>query len=187
MIMVGDRGMITIGADQGVDRSSAACPGSPACAPRRSPLAADDGPLQMSLFDTQDLAEISHPDYPGERLVACRNPALAQQRARKRDSLLAATETLLDTLTARVSPGQTAPAPPRSASPSAKYSTSTRWPSTSPSTSPTTHLTYTRNQANIDAEAALDGIYVIRTPLPADRTGQPRRRRSLQSTVACGT
>jgi hypothetical protein len=48
-------------------------------------LAAEQGPLQMSLFDTQDLAEISHPDYPGERLIACRNPALAAERARKRN------------------------------------------------------------------------------------------------------
>ena len=46
----------------------------------------------MSLFDEQDLAEISHPDYPGERLIACRNPALAAERARKRGELLAATE-----------------------------------------------------------------------------------------------
>ncbi len=46
----------------------------------------------MSLFDTQDLAEISHPDYPGERLIACRNPALAAERARKRAELLAATD-----------------------------------------------------------------------------------------------
>jgi hypothetical protein len=58
-------------------------------------LMADGGPLQMSLFDQQDLAEISHPDYPGERLVACRNPALAADRARKREELLAATERLL--------------------------------------------------------------------------------------------
>src|SRR6202023_1736053 len=46
-------------------------------APAIAKLARDDGPLQMSLFDTQDLAEIAHPDYPGERLIACRNPALA--------------------------------------------------------------------------------------------------------------
>src|SRR5262249_36711156 len=54
-------------------------------APQTAARAADDGPLQMSLFDQQDLAEISHPDYPDERLVACRNPALADQRAHKRD------------------------------------------------------------------------------------------------------
>ena len=53
-------------------------------APAIAALAADDGPLQMSLFDEQNLAEITHPDYPGERLVACRNPLLAAERARKR-------------------------------------------------------------------------------------------------------
>ena len=63
---------------------------------------ADDGPLQLSLFDEQDLAEITSPDFPGERLVACRNPVLADDRARKREDLLAATEKLLAPVTARV-------------------------------------------------------------------------------------
>ena len=72
-------------------------------APAIAKLAADDGPLQMSLFDTQDLAEISHPDYPGERLIACRNPALAAERARKRAELLAATDKLLAGIADRVS------------------------------------------------------------------------------------
>ena len=58
-------------------------------------LMADGGPLQMSLFDEQDLAEITSPDYPGERLIACRNPILAADRARTREDLLAATEKLL--------------------------------------------------------------------------------------------
>ena len=56
----------------------------------------DDGPLQMSLFDEQNLAEITHPDYPGERLVCCHNPALAASRALTREELLAATEADLD-------------------------------------------------------------------------------------------
>ena len=56
---------------------------------------ADDGPLQLSLFDQQDLAEITSDDFPGERLIACRNPVLAADRARTRDELLAATEKLL--------------------------------------------------------------------------------------------
>ena len=57
-------------------------------APQIAVLAADTGPLQMSLFDEQNFAEISHPDYPGERLIACRNPALAELRTRKRSELL---------------------------------------------------------------------------------------------------
>jgi hypothetical protein len=55
-------------------------------------LAADGGPLQLSLFDEKDMAEIASPDYPGERLIVCRNPLLAAERARKREDLLAATE-----------------------------------------------------------------------------------------------
>ena len=80
---------------------------------------ADDGPLQLSLFDQQDLAEITSPDFPGERLIACRNPALAADRARKRDELLAATEKLLAPVIARVQAGGS-PAPDRSASRSAR-------------------------------------------------------------------
>jgi hypothetical protein len=62
-------------------------------APAIKKLMAEDGPLQPSLFDNQDPAEISHPDYPGERLIACRDPLLAAERARKREGLLTATET----------------------------------------------------------------------------------------------
>ena len=57
---------------------------------------ASQGTIQPSLFDERDLAEVESPDYPGERLVVCRNPALAEERARKRTELLAATEKLLD-------------------------------------------------------------------------------------------
>ncbi len=80
---------------------------------------ADGGPLQLSLFDEQDLAEITSPDFPGERLVACRNPVLAADRARKREDLLAATEKLLAPITARVAAGRL-PVPGRSGSRSAK-------------------------------------------------------------------
>ena len=60
----------------------------------------DSGFLQLSLFDRQDLAEISHPDYAGERLIACRNPLLAEERSRKRQELLAATEKRLEQIVA---------------------------------------------------------------------------------------
>ena len=69
---------------------------------------ADDGPLQLSLFDEQDLAEITSGDFPGERLICCRNPVLAEERARKREDLLQATEKLLAPLTARVPAGRLA-------------------------------------------------------------------------------
>jgi len=106
MVMVGDRGMITSARIEALKADNHGW-GWITClrAPQIAKLAADDGPLQMSLFDTHDLAEITHPDYPGERLIACRNPALAQQRAHKRDNLLAATEKLLDPIVARVTCG----------------------------------------------------------------------------------
>ena len=110
LVLVGDRGMITTARitalrelnDGGTDFGWITA----LRAPQIATLAADDGPLQMSLFDTQDLAEITHPDYPGERLIACRNPLLAAERARKRDDLLAATENLLAPIIARVAAGR---------------------------------------------------------------------------------
>ena len=110
MVMVGDRGMITsarIAAlnqlEDGTQRPDAEYGWITALrAPAISKLMADDGPLQLSLFDQQDLAEITSPDFPGERLVACRNPVLAAERARKREDLLAATEKLLAPIAARV-------------------------------------------------------------------------------------
>src|SRR5437867_3897711 len=92
VILVGDRGMLTnariredLQPAEGIDWITALR------APQIQALVAD-GALQLSLFDERDLAEISHPDYPGERLIACRNPLLAADRARKREELLAATE-----------------------------------------------------------------------------------------------
>ena len=96
MVMAGDRGMITsarIEALKELDDQYAWITALRAPAIRK--LMAEDGPLQLSLFDEQDLAEITSPDFPGERLIACRNPVLAEERARKREDLLAATEKLL--------------------------------------------------------------------------------------------
>jgi hypothetical protein len=120
----------------------------------------------MSLFDQQDLAEITHPDYPGERLVACRNPALAELRAHKRRDLLAATEALLDKIAARVQAGTLAGQDTIGVAVGKlvdKYKMAKHF---------TLHIgpdsfTHQRNQARIDAEAALDGIYVIRANVPA--------------------
>ncbi len=96
LVLVGDRGMITSARIAALGQLNDTGAGfgwiTALRAPAIAKLAAADGPLQMSLFDTQDLAEIHHPDYPGERLIACRNPALAHERARKRNELLAATE-----------------------------------------------------------------------------------------------
>lgn len=103
VVLVGDRGMITSARIRedlepaGLDWIT--CLRAPAI----QALAADDGPLQLSLFDERDLAEISAPDlFPGERLIVCRNPRLAAERARKREELLAATERELARIEARV-------------------------------------------------------------------------------------
>ena len=126
MVMVGDRGMITSARiralnqrEDGTQRPDAYRWITALRAPAIRKLMADGGPLQMSLFDEQDLAEITSPDFPGERLVACRNPVLAADRARVREDLLAATEKLLAPLLARVQAGSS-PAPGRSASRSAR-------------------------------------------------------------------
>ena len=167
MVMVGDRGVITtarIEALRELDGSYAWITALRAPAIRK--LAADDGPLQLSLFDEQDLAEITSGDFPGERLVACRNPALADERARKREDLLAATEKLLAPVIARVSAGRLSGAAAigaRVGEVIGKYKMRKHFTVTITDHS----LAVERDQAGIDAEARLDGIYVIRTPVPA--------------------
>jgi hypothetical protein len=141
-------------------------------APAIAKLAREDGPLQLSLFDTQDLAEISHPDYPTERLIACRNPELARLRATKRESMLAATEALLTTITTRIHAGRLAGA---DAICVAVGKVIDRYKMAKHLTYQITDTTLTvaRNQDRITTEAAMDGIYVIRTSVPADRLDAP--------------
>jgi hypothetical protein len=120
----------------------------------------------MSLFDTVNFAEISHPDYPGERLIACRNPALAAERARKRTDLLDATETLLAPIAARVAAARLTGAGAIGEAVGkviGKYKMGKHFHRTITDTT----FTYQRDQDAIDAEAALDGIYLLRTTLPA--------------------
>jgi hypothetical protein len=102
LVMVGDRGMITTARIDALRELGGTGWLTALRAPAIAKLAAEDGPLQLSLFDQQDLVEISHPNYPNERLVACRNPLLASERARKRNALLAATEAALALLGVRV-------------------------------------------------------------------------------------
>src|SRR5712671_1992429 len=128
---------------------------------------AGDGPLQLSLFDEQDLAEITSGDFPGERLIACRNPVLAADRARKRQDLLAATEKLLAPILARVLSGKLTGAGPIGVEVGkviTTYKTARHFAVTITDTT----LTTERRQDQIDAEAALDGFYVLpRSPSPA--------------------
>ena len=174
MVMVGDRGMITSARIQALNQLQdgtaaagplpvdhrAARPGHPQADGRRRPAPA------VSLFDQQDLAEITSGDFPGERLIACRNPVLAADRARTRSELLAATEKLLAPLLARVQAGKLAGAGPIGVEVGkviSTYKTSKHFEVTITDTS----LTIKRRQDRIDAEAALDGFYVLRTPVPA--------------------
>jgi hypothetical protein len=133
---------------------------------------AEGGPLQLSLFDQQDLAEITSPDFPGERLVACRNPVLAADRARKREDLLAATEKLLAPILARVQAGRLAGAGPIGVEVGkviSKYKTGKHFAITITDTT----LGIERRQDQIRDEAALDGSCVLRTPLPASQLDGP--------------
>src|SRR5271169_4887838 len=173
MVMVGDRGMITSARIQALNQlqDGTARPDpygwiTALRAPAIRKLMADDGPLQLSLFDEQDLAEITSPDFPGERLVACRNPVLAADRARKREDLLAATEKLLAPITARVAAGRLRGAGEIGVEVGkviSTYKTAKHFTVTITDTA----LAIERRQDRIDAEAALDGFYVLRTPVPA--------------------
>jgi hypothetical protein len=172
LVMVGDRGMITSARidalKQHTELSWLTCLRAPAIAA----LAADDGPLQMTLFDQQNLAEITHPDYPGERLVACRNPLLAAERTRKRDELLAATEALLAPVVATVATGTLHDAAAIGLKVGKlinKHKMAKHFQLTITDTS----LTITRDTERIAAEQALDGIYVLRTNVPAEQLDTP--------------
>ena len=122
----------------------------------------------MSLFDQVNLVEVAHPHYPAERLVACRNPALATERARKRLALLAATDTELSKVVAAVDAGRLAGAGKigiRVGKVVGRYKMAKHY---------TLDITddrfaFTRDQDHISAEAALDGIYVIRTTIAAEQ------------------
>ena len=167
VVLVGDRGLITsarIAADlapAGLDWITALR------APAIQKLAAAAGPLQLSLFDERDLAEIESPDYPGERLIVCRNPALGAERARKRGELIEATERELEHIQARV---RRARRPLRGADKIGQAVGAVlgrRKVAKHFRITITDHdLRFTRDIAAIAAEAALDGIYVLRTNLP---------------------
>ena len=174
VVIVGDRGMLTsariredLQSEEGVRWITALR------APQIQQLAAD-GNLQLSLFDQQDLAEIQHPAYPGERLIACRNPLLAEERKRKREELLTATEKQLEKIRAATQ-RQRRPLRGKKEIGLAVGKVLGRYKMGK-------HLQLTieedrfdwqRKPASIEREAALDGIYVIRTSVPAsDLTGQ---------------
>jgi hypothetical protein len=166
VVLVGDRGMITqarIDAElrpNGLDWITAL----------RAPAIrglVEGGALQLSLFDERDMAAITTSDYPGERLIVCRNPVLAAERARKREELLAATERDLGRIAARVA-RRRQPLRGRAQIGLAVGAVIDKHKMAKHVTLAITDtsFTFTRNPAQIAAEAALDGLYAVRTSLP---------------------
>lgn len=181
LVLVGDRGMLT----QAQIEKLRAYPGLSWISALRSPAIrnlVEGGFLQMSLFDRKDLAEIHSPDFPGERLVACFNPLLAEERRRKRRDLIVATEKELEKIVREVSR--------RTRSPLGKEEIGKRVGKGIGRYKMGKHFTvtigegtfsYERNEVRIRQEEALDGIYVIRTSEPADRLGAEDTVRSYKN------
>jgi transposase len=182
VVLVGDRGMITsarirqdLPASHGIEWISA-------LRATQIQKLARDGQLQMSLFDKTDLVEIAHPDFPGERLVACFNPLLAEERARKRPDLLTATEKQLEKIAA---------ATKRSRRPlRGKQNIGLRAGKILNRYKMGKHFQlrieedsfhYERKAANIEREQSLDGIYVIRTSVRAEALSSPQVVASYKS------
>jgi hypothetical protein len=171
-VMVGDRGMITSARVKALKEVPGMAWITCLRAPAIKKLAEAGGPLQMSLFDDQDLAEISSPDYPGERLIACCNPFLAAERAAHRQRLLAATEAELAKIEGMVTAGRLSD-PARIGVRAGKVINKRKVGKHFILDIGERSFTWRRDQDNIAAEAAFDGIYVIRTPVPAGTLDAP--------------
>jgi transposase len=172
IVFVGDRGMITKTRIEDLRKLEGAGWVTALKAPDIAALAADNGPLQMSLFDEQDFAEISHPDYPGERLVCCRNPALALSRAYKRENLLTATEEDLAKIAKSVQSGRLKDEDKigvRVGKVIGKHKVAKHftWEIKGG------QFTFRRNEHKIADETKFDGIYVIRATVPAEKATSP--------------
>ncbi len=171
VVMVGDRGMMSpkaideLRGQGGIDRISALKSVS-----IRSLV--EQGHLQLGLFDQRNLAEITSPDCPGERLVACRNDALAKLRAHKRESLLQSAEALLAVIKASVDPGRLA-GQDKNGVQVGKIINHHKVARHFELSIGDTALSWARRQDAINAEEALDGLYVIRTALDAKRMDAP--------------
>jgi len=172
MIMVGDRGMITSARIKDLRELDGMAWITCLRGPAIKKLMNDRGPLQLSLFDEQDLAEISSPEFPGERLIACRNPLLAAERARKRDDLLAATEEDLNAIAAQVTAGRLKD-PGKIGLRAGQILNKRKMAKHFILDITEGRISWQRDQASIDTEALTDGIYVIRTPVPAETLDPP--------------
>ena len=165
VVLVGDRGMLTEARlNQDVKPAGLDWVGALRAPAIRQLVEA--GVIQLSLFDEQDLVEVRSDAYPDERLMVCRNPLLAEQRARKREDLLQATEGLLDTIVAATRRGKRRLRGKdrialRAGRVIDKYKMAKHFDLTLTDDS----FTYRRKTESISAEAALDGLYVVRTSL----------------------
>jgi hypothetical protein len=167
VVLVGDRGMLTAARIEEVKEAG----GIEWVTSLRSPqirALMDAGAIQMSLFDERSLVAITHPDYPGERLMVCRNPRLAEERSRKREDLLCATEAKLAPIVEAVNAGRLAGEAKiglRVGAVLNKHKVGKHFVLDIGAA----HLVVARNQDEITSEAALDGLYVIRTSVEAER------------------
>jgi Transposase DDE domain len=171
VIVVSDRGLVTKANLDLLRASEGAAWITALKAPQVKKLVVD-GALQLSLFDEHNLAEIAAGDYPGERLVVCRNPLVAQERARKREDLLQATERALAEIQGRVEQGTLKGEAEIGLAVGAVWN---RWRVRKHFHVEITDTAfgYARKQEQIAAEAALDGIYVLRTSLAASKLRAP--------------
>jgi len=171
VVLVGDRGMITE-ARISADIKSAGLDWITALRALAIKELLDSGVIQLTLFDQRDMASIPSPDFPGERLVVCRNPDLAAERARKRDELLTATEKDLAPIKARVERKRN---PLRGTAEIAlavgEVFNTHKMKKHVDLTITDDAFSYTRKTAEIAAEAATDGLYVVRTSLPEATLG----------------
>ncbi|MGH7001540.1 MAG: IS1634 family transposase [Stellaceae bacterium] len=182
VVMVGDRGLITEARIETALRPAALDWITALRAPAIQALAAADGPLQLSLFDDRDMAEIISPDYPGERLVVCRNPLLGGERARKRRELLDATEADLKRIQTRVQRDKNPLRGEAAIGQAVGAVLGKRKMGKHFRISIGAHsLSVRRDDAAIAAEAALDGIYVLRTSLPAAQADAAATVRAYKS------
>lgn len=179
VVMVGDRGMVS---QKAIDelRGQGGIDWITALKSVSIRGLVEQGHLQLGLFDQRNLAEVTSPEYPGERLVACRNDALAQLRAHKRESLLQATEALLAQVLASVQAGRLTGQDKIGVQVGRVINRHKVAKHFELSIAETT-LGWARRQDAIEAEAALDGLYVIRTSLEAQRMDAPSCVRSYKA------
>ncbi len=179
VVLVIDRGMVTKANLEALAREEGVAWISALRAPQVKKLV-KEGQLQLSLFDQLNLAEIESPDYPDERLVVCRNPLVAEERRRKRQELLQATEALLAPLKERVEAGTLQGEAEIGLAVGAlanKYKVKKHFQLEIADE----RFDYRRKEDQIAAEAALDGFYVLRTTVPAEALSGPEVVRSYKT------